>query len=166
MAPGSTAAGALDRADRQQLAAVAGRVARAAARRRGRPRGDSGRLGVGVEAEHRVGLGQLLGELLAVPLGQAADGDDLRAGVGGAPSSVSIESFLALSTKPQVLTTTTSAPPASSTSSQPAASSRPASSSESTSLRAQPSVTRATRREAGTREVYWRGEPLGPRSAG
>ena len=32
---------------------------------------------VGVEAEHRVGLGQLVGELLAVALGEAADGDDL-----------------------------------------------------------------------------------------
>ena len=32
---------------------------------------------VGVEAEHGVGLGQLVGELLAVALGEAADGDDL-----------------------------------------------------------------------------------------
>ena len=36
---------------------------------------------VGVEAEHRVGLGQLGGELLAVALGEAADGDD---GLGAA----------------------------------------------------------------------------------
>ena len=32
---------------------------------------------VGVEAEHGVGLGQLVGELLAVALGEAADRDDL-----------------------------------------------------------------------------------------
>ena len=77
---------------------------------------------------------------------------------------MSIESFLACSTKPQVLTTTTSG--ASSDSSQPAASSRPASSSESTSLRAQPSVTIETRpRDAGvvgsvvTGEVYGSAAP-------
>ena len=35
-----------------------------------------GDVGVVVEAEHGVGLGQRLGELLAVPLGQAADRDD------------------------------------------------------------------------------------------
>jgi hypothetical protein len=33
-------------------------------------------VGVVVEAEHRVGLGQRLGEVLAVALGEAADGDD------------------------------------------------------------------------------------------
>ena len=65
-----------------------------------------------------------------------------------ASSSASIESFLACSTKPQVLTTATSASAASSTSSHPSAASRPASSSESTSLRAQPRVTRATLRAA------------------
>ena len=79
-----------------------------------------------------------------------------------AASSVSIESFLALSTKPQVLTTTTSGAVGDSgpTSSQPAASSRPASSSESVSLRAQPSVTSETRRGEATREVY--GPPCSP----
>src|SRR5262245_203503 len=56
-----------------------------------------------------------------------------------------MESFLAASMKPQVLTRTTEASPVSS-SVQPALSSRPASSSESTSLRAQPSVTRETER--------------------
>ena len=35
-------------------------------------------VGVVVEAEHGVGLGQLVGELVAVALGQAADGDDRR----------------------------------------------------------------------------------------
>ena len=59
-------------------------------------------------------------------------------------SRVSTESFLAASTKPQVLTTTVSASSGSATSRKPPASSRPASSSESTSLRAQPRVTRAT----------------------
>ncbi len=53
-------------------------------------------------------------------------------------------SFLADSTKPHVLTTTVSASSGSSTSRKPLAASRPASSSESTSLRAQPRVTRAT----------------------
>ena len=70
-----------------------------------------GEVGVGVEAEHGVGLGQALGQLGAVALGQAADRDDLGAGVlaaSDAASRVSIESFLACSTKPQVLTTTTS----------------------------------------------------------
>ena len=38
---------------------------------RAQPRGD---VGVVVEAEDRVGLGQRLGEVLAVALGQAADG--------------------------------------------------------------------------------------------
>src|SRR5690242_3532266 len=61
----------------------------------------------------------------------------------------STESFLAASTKPQVLTTATSASSASSTSCQPSASKRPASSSESTSLRAQPRVTSATVRRSG-----------------
>lgn len=55
-----------------------------------------------------------------------------------------MESFLAASMKPQVLTTTTPASPVSSTSFQPAFSRRAASSSESTSLRAHPSVTRET----------------------
>ena len=36
-----------------------------------------GEVGVGVEAEHGVGLGELVGQLLAVALGQAPDGDDL-----------------------------------------------------------------------------------------
>ena len=108
-----------------------------------------GDVGVLVEAEHRVGLGQRLGELLAVPLGQAADSDD---GLGrcavwhvvlssAAASRVSTESFLAASMKPQVLTSTASASAASSTSCQPSPASRPASSSLSVSLRAQPRVT-------------------------
>ena len=59
-------------------AACAGRAGRAARARRRRGCRWSRRrdVGVVVEAEHRVGLGQRLGELLAVPLGQAADGDD------------------------------------------------------------------------------------------
>ena len=60
-----------------------------------------------------------------------------------------MESFLACSTNPQVLTTMTSGVASSasrSTSSQPLPCSRPASSSESTSLRAQPRVSRATPR--------------------
>ena len=62
-----------------------------------------------------------------------------------------MESFLACSTKPQVLTTATSASAASSTRRQPSAASRPASSSESTSLRVHPRVTSATlpRRSGG-----------------
>ena len=54
-----------------------------------------------------------------------------------------MDSCLAASMKPQVLTRTTSAS-ASSATVHPAASSRAASSSESTSFRAQPSVTRLT----------------------
>src|SRR3954471_11775638 len=57
-----------------------------------------------------------------------------------------MESRLAASTKPHVLTTTASASSASSTMFQPALVSRAASSSESTSLRAHPRVTKATLR--------------------
>ena len=125
------------------------------------PAASDGDVGVVVEAEDRVGLGQRLGEVLAVPLGQAAHGDDgLRAAAvpadslrSAASSSVSTESFLAASTKPQVLTRTVSASSASSTSTKPPASSRPASSSESTSLRAQPRVTTATFSGVGGRSV-------------
>src|SRR5262245_56361397 len=62
-----------------------------------------------------------------------------------------MDSCFAASMKPHVLTRTTFAWPASSSlaSVQPAASSRPASSSESTSLRAQPRVTRLTVRSPG-----------------
>ena len=146
-------------------AAAAAAGPTACARRRGAPVEDGrevGRhVGVGVEAEHGVGLGQLEGELLAVPLGEAPDGDD---GLGACPSplrseassSASMESFLAWATKPQVLTTATSASAASSTRSQPSACNRPASSSESTSLRVQPRVTRATLRREGA-EVVTRG---------
>ncbi len=55
-----------------------------------------------------------------------------------------MESFLACSTNPHVLTTATSASAASSTRVQPSAARRPASSSESTSLRVHPRVTSAT----------------------
>ena len=74
-------AGALRRADRQQGAPVARdvRLDRAAGDDVVQPVGD---VGVVVEAEHGVGLGQRLGQLAAVPLGQAADGHDLGAGVG------------------------------------------------------------------------------------
>src|SRR4051794_19927584 len=68
---------------------------------------------------------------------------------------MSMESRLAASTNPHVLTTTASALSASSTTFQPAPVSRAASSSESTSLRAQPRVTKATLRPA------WMGVTLG-----
>src|SRR5690349_21689907 len=73
--------------------------------------------------------------------------------VWAAASSVSMESCLAFSTKPQVLTRTTSAPSASVLTCQPPASRRAANSSESTSLRAQPRVSRATRRGAGVTDT-------------
>jgi len=41
-----------------------------------------GDVGVGVEAEHRVGLWQRVGELAAVAFGEAAHGDNLLSGVG------------------------------------------------------------------------------------
>src|SRR5262249_44777780 len=74
-----------------------------------------------------------------------------RALPDAAPSSSAMDSCFAASMKPHVLTRTTFASPASSSpaSVQPAASSRPASSSESTSLRAQPRVTRLTVRSRG-----------------
>src|ERR1700677_1942110 len=56
--------------------------------------------------------------------------------------------------KPHVLTRTTSASSPSPRSAQPPAASRAASSSESTSLRAQPSVTRLTVRELDTNRGY------------
>src|SRR5258708_23887037 len=71
-----------------------------------------------------------------------------------AASSSSIDSCLAAWMKPQVLTRTTSASSPSPRRVQPPAASRAASSSESTSLRAQPSVTRLTVRELGTRRAY------------
>ena len=66
---------ALDRRDRQQLAPVLRGVGLVGLPRddRAQPRRD---VGVVVEAEHRVGLGQRLGEVLAVALGQAAHGHD------------------------------------------------------------------------------------------
>src|SRR2546430_4958882 len=69
--------------------------------------------------------------------------------VSAAASSVSIESCLAFSTNPEVLPSTPSASEPSVVTCQPSAASRAASSSESTSLRAQPRVSRATRRLAG-----------------
>lgn len=71
---------ALGRADRQQLAPVARGVrgVDAAVQDGLEAVGD---VRVVVEAEHAVGLGQRLGELLAVPLGHAADRDD---GLGSA----------------------------------------------------------------------------------
>ena len=59
-------------------AAGGGRTARArpASRRRGRRVRCDGHVAVGVEAEHGVGVGQLVGERLAVALGEAPDGDD------------------------------------------------------------------------------------------
>ena len=70
----------LGRADRQQLAPVARGVGGvdAAVQDGLQAVGD---VGVVVEAEHAVGLGQGLGELLAVPLGHAADRHD---GLGSA----------------------------------------------------------------------------------
>src|SRR6516165_9492134 len=68
-----------------------------------------------------------------------------------------MDSCLAAWMKPQVFTSTTLASP-SEVSSQPAAVSRAASSSESTSLRAQPSVTRLTVRIA---DPAGRGDPEG-----
>ncbi len=70
------AALALDGRERQQRAAVAGGVARDVATREDRLQVGA-HVAVGVEAEHGVGLGQLLLELGAVALGEAADGDDL-----------------------------------------------------------------------------------------
>ena len=42
-----------------------------------------GELSVGVEAQDGIGLGELVGKLLAVALGEASDGDDFCAGAGG-----------------------------------------------------------------------------------
>ena len=66
---------AVDRGDRQQPAPVLRGVGLVGLTGddRAQPGGD---VGVVVEAEDRVGLGQRVGEVLAVPLGQAADGDD------------------------------------------------------------------------------------------
>ncbi len=80
--------GAFDRRDRQQRAPVDGGVrgGRVAAEDVGEPLGE---LGVVVEAEHGVGLGEAVGQLLAVALGQAPDGDDLGArDVGGRQQGV------------------------------------------------------------------------------
>src|SRR5215204_6557703 len=73
-----------------------------------------------------------------------------------AASSVSIESCFAFSTKPHVFTSTTSACDPSVLTCHPSPASRAANSSESTSLRAQPNVSRATVffSGAGTRQGY------------
>ena len=74
--PGTAGPGLpVDRRQRQQVAAVARDVRHVRARRRGSRPQAGGDVGVVVEAEHRVGLGQRRGELLAVPLGEAADRD-------------------------------------------------------------------------------------------
>ena len=66
---------AVDRRDRQQPPAVGRRVRVVGLPRHDRPQ--AGRdVGVVVEAEDRVRLGERLGEVLAVPLGQAAHRDD------------------------------------------------------------------------------------------
>jgi hypothetical protein len=79
--------GPLDRRDRQQLAPVARGVAgHLDAVEHGLQ--VPGELAVRVEAEHRVGLGQLGGELAAVALGEAAHRNDLRAGVRGGEQRV------------------------------------------------------------------------------
>ena len=105
------------------------------------PRGD---VGVGVEAEHGVGLGQRLGQLVAVALGQAADRDDLLAGVGGGQHGVD-RVLLGRVDEAAGVDQHDVGVVARRRSAQPPAPSRPASSSESTSLRAQPRVTSATR---------------------
>src|SRR5215469_1576840 len=69
-----------------------------------------------------------------------------------------MDSCLAAWMKPQVLTTTTSAS-GRSVSAQPAVSSRAASSSESTSLRAQPRVTRRAVRPAAGGVTLFSGTP-------
>ncbi len=65
----------VDRRDRQQAAAVGRRVrvVHLACDDRSQLGGD---VGVVVEAEDRVGLGQRLGQVLAIALGEAAHGDD------------------------------------------------------------------------------------------
>ena len=79
--PGPTPVLALHRRQRQQLAPVGRRVRGGGVTVEDRAQ-VGGHVDVGVEAEHRVGLGQLVGELLAVTLGEAADSDDLlRLGV-------------------------------------------------------------------------------------
>ena len=80
-------AGALGRAERQQLAPVLRgvRAVPAAGQDVLEPVADRG---VVIEAQHRVGLGQRLGQLRAVPLGEAARRDDLGAGVGGGQERV------------------------------------------------------------------------------
>ena len=121
-----------------------------------------GQLRVGVEAEHRVGLRQALGQLRAVALGQAAHRDHLGPGLGGrvGGGQQGVDGVLlglldeAAGVHQDHVRGVRPAPSAS-TSSQPLPTSRPASSSESTSLRAQPSVTRAARRGAARAFRRW-----------
>ena len=107
-----------------------------------------GDVAVVVEAQD-LRLGQRLGQAAIRTARPGSPTATTRALPDAAPSSSAMDSCLAASMKPQVLTQD-AAPgvavrPASV---QPAASSRPASSSESTSLRAQPRVTRLTVRPA------------------
>ncbi len=79
---GDTRAAAGDRGQRQQFAPVARRVRgdRLAREHRVQPGGD---VGVVVEAQHGLRLGEAVGQLTPVPLGHAAGRDHLGAGVGG-----------------------------------------------------------------------------------
>ena len=141
------------RAHRQQRAAVPGHVRGplAPGQHVVEPGGD---VGVVVEAEHLGFAGSLVGRARC------------RSARPGSPRrrpwhrsrpprcSSSMDSCLAAWMKPHVLTRTTSASSPSPRSVQPPAARRAASSSESTSLRAQPRVTRLTVRELDTRRGY------------
>ena len=144
---------ALDRGDREQPAAVVRGVGLVglAGHDRPQPRGDVGVV-VEARARRRPRAARSRGPCRSARRGsrpRPRPGCGRSALRSAASSRVSTLSFLAASTNPQVLTTTVSASSASSTSRKPSASSRPASSSESTSLRAQPRVTRATESGAG-----------------
>ena len=98
-----------DRGQRQQLAPVARgvRVDRLAGQHRVEPGGD---VGVVVEAEHRLRPRAGCRPARAPYRSAMHPAATTLAPVSAAASSVSIESCLAFSTKPQVLTSTTSAP--------------------------------------------------------
>ena len=139
-----------------------------------------GDVGVLVEAEHGVGLGQRLGELLPVPLGQAADGDHgLRDGRADLVDVVlelgrgeqGVDRVLLGRLDEAAGVDQHGVGVGGVVDQRPAlAASRPASSSLSVSLRAQPRVTTAKRREGrrGWTRVQgtgWQGLTSGRRSA-
>ena len=145
-ATSAAAAGRCTGRDRQQRAPVARLVRRRSVGRPRRRRGGRRCRRRSRSRAPRRPRAATSASCVAVALGQAADRDHLLAGVGGGEQRVD-RVLLGGVDEPAGVHHHDVGVVGSSVSAQPPAPSRPASSSESTSLRAQPSVTSATLRE-------------------